>query len=266
MTPASDLLLEAVEEAARLAGEVALRHFRAGVAVEWKPDGSEVTSADRDAERAVREWLDARFPDDSIVGEEFGLEQRSAPRTWYIDPIDGTKSFVRGVPLWGSMVAVTLNGRVHAGAVCCPAVGETVVAATGAGCWHNGARAVVSVIDRVDRAAILVTDAQFRTHPERAPRWQSLSRECALSRTWGDCYGYVLIATGRAEVMADDRLNPWDVAALLPILRESGGVLTDWAGHSGVLGADGLATNQVLAAEVRSRLGVPNEMTVPPDR
>jgi histidinol-phosphatase len=257
MTAENDLLLEAVVAAARLAGDVALRLFRAGTAIEWKPDGTEVTAGDRAAERAVREWISARFARDNVIGEEFGVADRRAPRTWYIDPIDGTKSFVRGVPFWGAMVGVAVNGRVRAGAVCCPAVGEIVAAAGGAGCWHNGARAAVSTVDRVDRAAILVTDARFRTHPERAPRWESLSRESALARTWGDCYGYLLVATGRADVMADDRLNPWDVAALLPIMHESGGVLTDWAGRSGVLGDDALATNGHLAAAVRARLGVP---------
>jgi histidinol-phosphatase len=250
------LLLDAVHEAARICGEVALAHFRTGVAVEIKSDGSEVTRADRESETAVREWIEKRFPDDEIVGEEFGAHRSLGARRWFIDPIDGTRSFVRGVPLWGSMVAVEEDGVVLAGAINCAASADFVVAARGEGCWHNGARATVSSIGSIADATVLGTDQRFRYNPHRLPRWTELCREVAIARTWGDCYGYVMVATGRAELMVDDRLSPWDVAALVPIIEEAGGVLTDWRGQSG-MGSDAVATNAALAYALRARLGVP---------
>jgi len=135
------LLLYAAADVARVAGDVALRHHRANIAVEIKSDGSPVTAADRAAETAARAWIVERFPRDGILGEEFGLERGDAPRRWVLDPIDGTKSFVRGVPLWGTLVAVVEGERVLAGAAYFPAVGEMVAAAPGQGCWWNGVRA-----------------------------------------------------------------------------------------------------------------------------
>ena len=254
-TPA--LLLEAVTEVARVAGRVALGYFRQGVRVETKGDGSPVTIADRHAEDAARQWITARFPADGIVGEEHGDSDPDAPRRWFVDPIDGTKTFVRGVPLWGTMVGVAVGGHVIAGAIYCPAVDEMVAAAEGCGCWWNGTRCAVSPESSLERATILVTDDRFPYNPHRAPRWQALGRRVAVARTWGDCYGYLLVATGRAELMADDRLNPWDAAPLRPIIREAGGVYTDWRGGAALDGGDGLATNGALAVPLRAALGIP---------
>jgi histidinol-phosphatase len=250
-------LLEAVSELAQLTASVALRSFREGVVCETKADGSPVTNADREAEAAARQWL-ARFaPGDAVVGEEFGASNETAPRRWYIDPIDGTLSFVRGVPLWGSMVAVEERGTVLAGAICCPVTGDLVAAALGEGCWHNGSRSWVSPVADMARATILATDTRFHSNPMRRWRWERLAERVASCRTWGDCYGYVLLATGRAELMADDRLNPWDCAPLLPIVAEAGGVITDWEGRTH-LGPDAVATNGSLARELRAALGVPH--------
>lgn len=246
--------LEPVAEAARLAGEVALRHFRTGVAVEWKGDGSPVTAADREAERAVREWLAARFPDDAVLGEEYGSTGDPGARRWLIDPIDGTKSFVAGVPLWGSLVAVMEGDRVLAGAVNCAAAGELVVAAVGAGCWWNGSRCGVSRETELGRATVLTTDDRFPDRPVRRARWAYLAERSRIVRTWGDCFGYVLVATGRAEVMVDDRMNPWDAAPLLPIVGEAGGRFTDWRGAETAFGGDSIATNGALAGAVRDIL------------
>src|SRR5688572_5527528 len=157
-------LIEAVEEVARLCGSVALSHFRKGLDVEWKVDGSEVTRADREAESSAREWIQKRFPNDAIVGEEFGTEGQPGRRRWLIDPIDGTRSFVRGVPLWGSMIAVEENGTVLAGAINCAATGDFVIAAPQHGCWHNGVRASVSAVDSISSATVLCTSALFRSN------------------------------------------------------------------------------------------------------
>ena len=253
------LLLEAVVDVARAAGDVALRYFKTGLSVDTKGDGSPVTVADRTAEAVARNWIAARFPTDAVLGEEFGASGNAGERRWFIDPIDGTKTFVRGVPLWGTMIAVAQGDEVLAGAIYCPAVDELVAAAIGEGCWSNGVRCQVSSVSSPEAATILVTDARFPYNPQRAARWDALGDRVAVSRTWGDCYGYVQVATGRAELMVDDRLSPWDAASLIPIIREAGGVYTDWRGGSAVDGGDGVASNALLAVPLREALGIPEE-------
>jgi histidinol-phosphatase len=252
-------LLEAAAEVARVAGDTALRYFRTALTVESKRDGTPVTVADRAAELAARDWLHARFPDDGILGEELGEERPGARRRWVLDPIDGTKTFVRGVPLWGSLVALHEGETVLACAIYCPAVAELVAAAPGAGCWWNGGRCAVSTVGDLAAATILTTDDRFAGSPSRAASWHHLAARVAVSRTWGDCYGYLLVATGRAELMTDPVLSPWDAAALLPVITEAGGIYTDWRGCVTPFGGAGVvATNAVLAAEIRTQLGVGN--------
>jgi histidinol-phosphatase len=241
-------------ELARLTGTVALRYYRSRLTVETKSDGSPVTKADREAETAARAWVRSRFPDDGILGEELGEERPGARRRWVIDPIDGTKSFVRGTPLWGSLVALCEGTRVLAGAAYFPAVDELVAAAPGAGCWWNGSRCRVSEVDTLAHATVLTTDERFRERPDWQAGWRALSTTAAVSRTWGDCFGYLLVATGRAEVMCDPVMSPWDAAALQPIIEEAGGTFTDWAGVATAFGGSVVATNRRLASEVRGLL------------
>jgi histidinol phosphatase-like enzyme (inositol monophosphatase family) len=250
----SDSLLQAAAEVAEFAANVAMRWYRKDFAVETKGDGSPVTIADRTAEQEARAWLSQRFPQDGLFGEEFGLERAEARRRWILDPIDGTKAFVRGVPLWGTLVACCEGDTVLAGAACYPAVGELVAAAPGEGCWWNGSRASVSRVGTLAESTCLITDERFPERTERRPRWQALSRECGVSRTWGDCYGYLLVATGRAEIMVDDIVNPWDAAAVYPLITEAGGVFTDWRGRSTAFGGDVIATNSGVAAAARAPL------------
>jgi histidinol-phosphatase len=251
---AGTTLLEAVADVARLAGDVALAHFHAGITVDWKSDGSPVTIADREAERAAREWIEQRFPSDGILGEEEGETRRDSVRRWIVDPIDGTKSFVRGVPLWGTLIGVAEGTSIVAGAAYFPAVGELVAAAPGQGCWWNGAACHVSRVSSVAQATVLTTDERFPANEDRRNGWRDLAARAAVSRTWGDCYGYLLVATGRAEVMVDDRMNAWDAAAILPIVNEAGGVFTDWSGASTAFGGSAIATNAELARDVRATL------------
>jgi histidinol phosphatase-like enzyme (inositol monophosphatase family) len=251
--------MAAVAEVARAAGNRALEFYSTELVVEAKADGSPVTIADRSAEQLAREWIESRFPSDGIVGEEFGIRKSSASRRWIIDPIDGTKSFVRGVPLWGTLVAVMEGDIVIAGAAYFPALDEMVVAAAGEGCWRNDQRCSVSSVSEIADAAVLTTDSRFAGQNLRKQRWDELAGAAALSRAWGDCYGYCLVATGRAEVMADPVVSVWDIAALVPIIEEAGGVLTDWTGGS-PFGGSAIATNAALAHEVRKILGVTNEM------
>jgi histidinol phosphatase-like enzyme (inositol monophosphatase family) len=250
VAPAADL--------ARLTGDIALGHYRSNLTVETKADGSPVTAADRAAEQAARDWVRRYFPDDGILGEEFGEERTGARRRWVIDPIDGTKSFVRGTPLWGSLVALCEGETVLAGAAYFPAVGELIAAAPGAGCWWNGSRCAVSAVASLEQATVLTTDERFHERPTRRAGWQRLASSAAVSRSWGDCFGYLLVATGRAEAMCDPVMSPWDSAALHPIIREAGGVFTDWDGRDTALGGSAIATNRVLATTVRSYLTDPS--------
>ena len=253
-SPNTTTLLEAVGELAQHAANVAMRHFGSAINVETKGDGSPVTIADRGAELAAREWLRQRFPADGIQGEEFPNERADARRQWIIDPIDGTKAFVRGVPLWGTLVACCENETVLAGAACYPAVNELVMAAPGQGCWWNGSRASVSSIATLPTSTLLITDQRFPQHTERGERWRALAANAGVVRTWGDCYGYLLVATGRAEVMVDDIMNVWDAAALQPIIEEAGGVFTSWRGEHSAFGGDTIATNAALSTAVRNIL------------
>jgi histidinol phosphatase-like enzyme (inositol monophosphatase family) len=254
-TASSTEFLEAVADVARIAGDVALRHFQKGVAVEWKADGSPVTIADRQAEQAAREWIGRRYPTHGILGEEQGESGNGASHRWIVDPIDGTKTFVRGVPLWGTLVALAMGERVVAGAAWFPAVGEMLAAAPGAGCWWNGRRCQVSPVATLAEATVLTTNERFDKTPQHRDGWRTLAGRSAIVRTWGDCYGYLLVATGRAEVMVDGIVGPWDTAPLLPIINEAGGVFTDWAGRSTAFGGSAIATNALLAAEARTVLG-----------
>jgi histidinol phosphatase-like enzyme (inositol monophosphatase family) len=253
-TETLESLMQAVAEVARLAGDVAAGYYRQGLTVDVKSDGSPVTVADRDAEQRARSWIETRFPGDGILGEEFGLVRPDARRRWVVDPIDGTKSFVRGVPLWGTLVAVCEGEEVLAGAVYLPAAGDLVAAARGCGAWNGGSRCQVSPVSSLDGATVLTTDERFKEAPRWRDGWERLSRRASVSRSWGDCYGYVLVATGRAEAMVDPVLSPWDAAAVLPIVVEAGGAFTDWDGRPWAFGGSAIATNAALAAEVRGEL------------
>jgi len=244
-------LLQAAAELANLTGATALRYYRHNLTVEQKQDGSPVTVADREAERLARAWLAQHFPDDAILGEEFGATGGTSGRTWLLDPVDGTKTFVRGVPLWGSLVAVVEGAVVLAGAAVFPAVGEQVAAALGEGCWHCGARCRVSDVAQLERAAVLTSDVQRFATPELRRGWEALSGSALLSRSWGDCYGYLLVATGRAEAMVDVGLNPWDIACFVPIIVEAGGRIADFEGRAYPPLENAIASNAALAAEVR---------------
>lgn len=252
MTLSMEGLLEAAADVARVMGAAAIARYRRGIDVRTKADGSPVTDADLAAERAGRAWLEQRFPDDAIVGEELGGTPERG-RCWYLDPIDGTKSYVRGVPLWGALAGVVENGRVIAGAAAFPAVEEHIAAATGCGTWHDGHRARVSDVARLEDAVLLSTRGHIPDGALRA-RCAALAAGAGMVRSWGDAYGYLLVATGRAEIMIDDRLSPWDAAAVSILVDEAGGRFSNLAGAPGPFGGSGLATNAALSGTVRRAL------------
>ncbi len=252
-------LLDFALDVAHRAGQETLRHFQTRLSVETKADASPVTVADRAAETVARELIEARFPDDGIIGEEFGQRNPGAPRRWILDPIDGTLSFVRGVPLYGVLVAVEEGNEAVVGVLHFPALTETVCAARGEGCWWNDAPARVSEVATIDQALIVCTDAEEIEGRGHAESWTVLRHRARMVRTWGDCYGHALVATGRAEVMVDPILAHWDAAALKPVVEEAGGVYTDFSGVATQLSDSGISTNRALAAEARDVLGVGGE-------
>jgi len=246
-------LLQAVADAARLGGTRALRRSRAVVDFESKLDGSPVTAIDREVEMLLREWIIQHFPEDGILGEEFPPLRPEAPRRWILDPIDGTQSYIRGVPLWGTMVAVANGEDVIAGAIHCAAAGDLVAAATGEGCWWNDSRCSVSTVSDLSKATSLTTDERL-FEPAHFDGWRRLLARSGTVRGWGDCYAYVLVGTGRAEAALDGKMSPWDAAAPLAIIREAGGVATDFTGRETAFGGNLIATNAALSRDIRAVL------------
>lgn len=248
-----ETLLESARHFAIEAGEVTLRHFGGVVEGDHKADGTPVTVADREAETRLRSLIAERFPGHGVLGEEFGETLPDAPIRWILDPIDGTLSFSRGVPLYGVLIGIEMEGRPVVGVAHFPALGETVAAAEGLGCTWNGAACSVSEVDELRHSLILTTD-ETRGRAELGDRWPDLAAEGYFSRSWGDCYGHALVATGRAEVMVDPVLSPWDAAPLLTILTEAGGTFTDLDGNATIHGGSGISTNGVLHSAVVDRL------------
>ena len=246
MLPSLDELLELALSAAREAGEITLRYFQKNPAVETKADHSPVTVADRESERLLRQRIEERFPDHAIVGEEFGATREGSRYRWLLDPIDGTVSFIHGVPLYGVMVGLECDGEASLGVVHFPALVETLWARRGGGAWWNGKRARVSDVARLEDATLLFTDAKGFDPVGLGAGFERLRAATKLERTWGDCYGHAMVATGRAEIMLDAILNEWDACALFPILEEAGGRFTDWAGARTIRGRNAIASNGLL--------------------
>ncbi|MDP9349046.1 MAG: hypothetical protein M3P24_07890 [Gemmatimonadota bacterium] len=229
-----DNLMEFAARVATRAGEITLEHF-GRAAVRFKGDGSEITVADEAAEAYVRSALSEAFPEDGIVGEEGeDLPSRSG-RRWIVDPIDGTRSFGCGVPLYAVLIALEEDGEPTLGCCHFPALGETLVAARGAGAWLNGERARVSECDDLSAARLVTSGLEYwRDRSSDADRagFDRLVRATRFTRTWGDGYGYFLVATGRVDLLADPICGSyWDYAPMVPVFAEAGGELTTFRGE-----------------------------------
>ncbi len=241
-----DKLLDFATHAAVRAGEITLEHF-GSVTVEFKGDGSEVTRADRASEEYLRESIQEAFPQDGILGEEGTQVPSRSGRRWILDPIDGTRSFASGVPLYGVLLAMEESGSPVLGCIHFPALGQTLAAVEGGGAWLDGRRVRVSECDALREARVVTSGLEYwrDSSTEAGQRgWDALVRGCRFVRTWGDCYGFSLVATGRAEVMAEASVGAlWDYSPMVPILREAGGRLTTLAGEPLSAWSSALATN-----------------------
>lgn len=244
-------------ETAYQAGRLTLGYFLSEIEISFKSDASPVTIADRQAEVFIRNQIEKKFPEHTIIGEELGLSNQSGGNTrWIIDPIDGTKAFMRGVPLYGVLIGLEIDGIIEVGAAYLPALNEMVSAARGLGCWWNGRRAHVSSINKLEESVLTTTSLRSFYRHNRQKEFERLQNRCFHQAGWSDAYGYILVATGRAEIMLDPIMHIWDCAPFPVILSEAGGYFGDWRGNPTITGVEGLATSQILLDQV---LGVLNQ-------
>jgi histidinol-phosphatase len=254
--PALASRLDFAVRAARAAGDITLEYFRRDdLAVELKADDSPVTAADRQAETELRRLITESFPSDGILGEEMPEREGKTGYRWILDPIDGTKSFIHGVPLYGTLIGLEHEGESVLGVIRIPALDECVYAANGQGAWYvRGDRppepARVSSCRSLKDALFVTSEVASFDITHRRQAYDRMQAAARLTRTWGDCYGYLLVATGRAEVMIDPIMCAWDAAPMLPILQEAGGTFTDWKGRRTIHAGEGAATNGLLFEEM----------------
>jgi histidinol phosphatase-like enzyme (inositol monophosphatase family) len=250
--------LDFARESAVAAGGLVMSYFQTDIAVETKSDASPVTIADRKAEELLREMIARAYPSDAILGEEFGEQPGTTGYRWILDPIDGTKSFIHGVPLFGVLIGLEHNGSAVAGVAHLPALRETVYAAKGEGAWwlpaghtsNDAARpARVSSAATLRDGLALTTSYDYWLQTRRTEVFHRIAAACR-TRGWSDCYAHVLVATGRAEAAIEPVMSIWDSAPFQPILEEAGGTYTDWQGKPTIAGADSFSTNGRVFQEV----------------
>lgn len=254
-------LVDFAASLAHASGQLILGYYRsslegAGPAVMQKADATPVTAADREAEALMRGMIEQRFPDHQILGEEGGTSgPEGAARQWVLDPIDGTKSFVHGVPLFGTLIALLEEGRPVLGVIHLPATGELMIGAQGRPTTVNGRAVHVRTTERLEDATFAFTDSAQIYRLGLSEGFLALQRRVRLTRGWGDCYGHFLVAAGRADVMLDPELSIWDVAALKPCVEGAGGRLTELSGDNPPVGRNALSTNGRLHEAVLDVLG-----------
>jgi histidinol-phosphatase len=243
------------------ADEVALHHFRRDLEIMTKPDRSFVTVADQGVERLIRERIRARFPDHGLVGEEYGEEAGAGTARWYIDPIDGTHNYIRGIPLFGTLLALEVEGEIQVGVLSAPALRERWYASRGGGAWAVGAagsegprRIRVSRVAALDDAQVLYGSARELDASGRVPGFRELLRSVWRERGFGDFWGYALVAEGAAEAMVEVEAKTWDLAAPLVLIEEAGGRLTDFSGLRRIDREEMIASNGLLHEEILARL------------
>jgi histidinol-phosphatase len=251
--------LEVAQAACDGADDIARRHFRRDMTIETKPDRTFVTEADTAIERLIRGRIADAFPDHGMVGEEYGVESGDAPIRWYIDPIDGTHNFMRGVPLFGTLLAVERDGELQASVLSAPALGERWWAHRGGGAWARDRagedrRIRVSEVDRLADSHLLYGSGTDIIESGLAPGFEGLLRAAWRDRGFGDFWGYALVAEGAAEAMIEVELKTWDAAAPTVLVEEAGGRVTDFHGRRDIAGGTIVASNGRLHETVRTRL------------
>ncbi len=238
-----DRVLDVMTEAARAAGDIALKYFRRGVEVTLKPDRSPVTQADREAEEVIVEILGRAFPERGFLGEEMGARGSQEVR-WIVDPIDGTRNFVRGIPIWAMLIALEERGEITAGVILNPVSGELWTARKGRGAFLGSERLRVSEVSSLDKATLIHASLNLI---RGGGHWDSFTRLVDATdrqRGFGDFMCYTVVAEGKAEVAVEaPDLKPWDLAPLKLLVEEAGGRFTDFAGTPSIYSGTALASN-----------------------
>lgn len=243
-------LQDAAIEFARAGGKSTLNYFKKSFDLEFKSDDTPVTNADRNAEKVIREMINSYYPDHGIIGEEFGTENEDSDVVWVLDPIDGTKSFIHGIPFYTTLIGILVKGQPEVGVIYAPALDEMVAAATNFGCTLNGSDIEVRECKELSKATFLTTDVTtYKEHGFQKPL-ESLLESTRIHRTWGDAYGHMMVAAGRADIMIDPILSIWDAAALLPVISEAGGSFTDVHGENTIETGNAISTNKTLAKQI----------------
>jgi histidinol-phosphatase len=237
-----DRALAAAVEAARAAGEVAMRYYHTGFDITIKADATPVTQADRGAEQAIRELLARATPECGFLGEEFGAVG-DQQRRWIIDPIDGTKNFIRHIPVWATLIALEEDGEVTVGVIHNPVTGELLSARRGGGTWRDGARVRVSTVDTLEEATLLHAGLKLLREAGYWDRFVELVDATGRQRGFGDYIGYSFVAEGKAEIYVETDLKPWDLGPCKIVVEEAGGRFTDLAGVPTIHSGTALATN-----------------------
>jgi histidinol-phosphatase len=240
--------------AARIAGDVARTIYDATFEVEWKEDKSPVTIADKKAEETIRKLVAQYFPGDGFLGEEFGHEPGTTGYRWIIDPIDGTRSFVRHIPIWATLVGLEYKGEQIGGVAYIPCLGELYRALRGGGAFCNDRPIHVSKVNDLSQALMCYSSIGWFRKAGREKTFLELAAKTQRQRGFGDFYGFVLVAAGSAEAMVEHGVHPWDVAATKVLVEEAGGKFTDWNGTPTIDAPDVLATNGLLHDPVRTIL------------
>ncbi len=244
MSEAKDLL-QIAKRAASAAQEVILSHFEKGISVEWKPDNTPVTIADKGAEEKLRQVFEKETPEFGVIGEEFGIEKPDAEYKWVFDPIDGTKSFIRGVPLFGTLIGLYHKGEPLVGIVNLPAQNHMLFAGKGLGAYVDNARVQVSKVSKMNQGLALSGTVNTFETTGYGESFERYRKSASLYRGWGDCYGYFLVATGRAEAMIDPTVSLWDVAAFPTIFAEAGGKFSLLNGETRIFNSDGTPSHPI---------------------
>lgn len=215
---------------AKLAGDVSLRYFRNPLEVDFKSDESPVTQADKAVESAVRAYLREHLPDHGVFGEEYGVEGKDRQHMWVVDPIDGTRSFLSGHPLYGFLLAHLVDGAPHLGVIGVPVLGEVLIGIKGQGATLNGKPITVSKQTRLNAAIIYVNEGE-KIYRDRPDVFERLMRSGETRRMSYDCYPHAMLAAGHVDVVVDYDLQPYDILAVSAVVEAAGGIVTDWQGN-----------------------------------
>ncbi|MDH5720716.1 MAG: histidinol-phosphatase [Spirochaetia bacterium] len=238
-----------IKELTKVSSKTILEYFKKDVQIELKEDDSPVTIADKLAEEKMRAIIENNFPDHGIIGEEFGVKNEHAQYQWVLDPIDGTKSFIAGVPLFGTLIALTKNKQPVLGVIHLPATNDLLIGDNLAA-YHNEKEIKLREIADINEAIMLYTNLHDIEKHQNINGFLNLTAKTKYSRTWGDCFGYFLLATGKADIMIDPVMSIWDITALVPVIKGAGGTITNYQGNDPVGAESCVAAAKSIHGEV----------------